>query len=118
MPVLIDRHFRRQLRPRPDQAHLALKDVPELRQFVEAESSQPPPGCGQTRIVAELEQSWIDRAVVHPHQLGAQLVGVVDHAPKLDERELPPVLTYSSLAKEDRPIARRADGERDHRHWK
>src|SRR3954447_8183199 len=38
------------LRARPDHAHLATQDVDQLRQLVEAQAAQQPPGSGDPRI--------------------------------------------------------------------
>ena len=42
-------------RARPDQAHLALQDVPELRQLVEARVAQEAADPGDPRVVVELQ---------------------------------------------------------------
>ena len=41
----------RPLGPRPDQGHVALQDVPDLRQFVHVEPAQEPPDRGAPRVV-------------------------------------------------------------------
>src|SRR5579884_4497090 len=52
--VAIFPHFRRDDRPRPDEAHLALEDVPQLRQFVEAALAQYLAKRRDARVVLEL----------------------------------------------------------------
>ena len=39
------------LRPRSDQAHLSAKHIPELRQLVESQLSQPTPHARDPRVV-------------------------------------------------------------------
>ena len=46
------RHHRRRPRTRPDEAHVAAEDVPDLRQLVEvARLQEPAPGPRQVRLV-------------------------------------------------------------------
>jgi hypothetical protein len=41
--------------PWPDEAHIATKDVPELREFIEAAATKPSPDRGEARILDHLE---------------------------------------------------------------
>ena len=44
-------------RPRADKAHVALEDVPELGQLVQAREAKEAPDAGDARVVVELSQS-------------------------------------------------------------
>ncbi len=62
--------LRGQAGPRADQAHLALEHVPELRQLVELQPAQGPPGLGDGSL-ADLVRRQRPRALVHGPELQA-----------------------------------------------
>jgi hypothetical protein len=83
-------HEDRPLGPRPDEAHVAPEDVPELRQLVDA------------RLAHERAVSRHARVVLHgPH--GAIPLRILVHRAELDHLELPPALAYALLPVEQRP---------------
>ena len=51
-------------RPRPDERHLAARDVPQLRQLVEREAPQHPSDRRHARVVAHLEQRAVRLVVM------------------------------------------------------
>ena len=55
VPALVGRHLVGQRRTRADERHLALDDVPELRQLVEAGPAKEVPDWRHPRIVDDLE---------------------------------------------------------------
>src|SRR6478672_10863916 len=73
--VLELRHEMRPLRPRADNRHVAAKDVPQLRQFVEIRPSQEPTDRRDARVVCHC-----------PHRPGMPL-GILVHRPELDDFE-------------------------------
>ena len=87
-------------RPRPDQAHLAPHDVPELRQLVQGNTPQHR---------ADPRDPWI-ATVDRPAR--ALPLGADDHRPQLHELELAPVLPDPLLSVEDRPSAVELDRDR------
>jgi hypothetical protein len=89
--------------PGTDEAQIALEDVPELRQLIDAPSPQEPANPSHTL-------SWGKNPTIRA-ALGA-------HGSKLDDLEWPLVSTDSDLPKEDwtphaSPDRHRHDGE----HW-
>src|SRR5689334_8516490 len=59
LPRLIFFHLLRERWPRPDERHIALQDVKELRQLVEAEFAHHPADRRTTRVVFHLEDGSI-----------------------------------------------------------
>ena len=101
------------LRSRADDAHLTLQYVHELRQLVEAESSQHPPHVGDARIAFELEDRL--RELVEPDQLLQHLIGAVAHGAELVDLERDPAEAGTRLDEQQRPTAVELDRERDDR---
>ena len=56
VPVLEQLVVAKRQRPRPDEAHLALQHVHDLRDLVEREAPQEAADAGDTRVVADLEE--------------------------------------------------------------
>ena len=100
-------------RPRPDEAHLAAEDVPELRQLVEAQPAEPPADPRPPGVVLELEDGLVE--LVEVDQLAEPLVGADDHRPELDHHERAALQAGPALAVEDRPPAVHCDHDRDRR---
>ena len=85
LPLGVVHDLLRQRRPRPDQAHVAAQDVPQLRQLVEAgrpQQSGPADASG--------------RRPAPPGRLGP-------HRAQLDDRELAAVPAGAPLAEQHRP---------------
>src|SRR6478735_3205311 len=101
------------LRSRADDAHLTLQHVHELRQLVEAESSQHPPHAGDARIAFELEDRLLE--LVEPDQLLQHLIGAVAHGAELVDLEWDPAEPGTRLDEQQRPTAVELDRERDDR---
>src|SRR5262252_3630306 len=78
------------LRARPHEAHLALHDVEELRQLVEARTPQKDSDGGAARIV-----------LACPDRPGLRL-GVDPHGPELEHLEPPAIHAHPLLAVEHR----------------
>src|SRR5262245_25987431 len=96
--VLLD--LVRERRPRPDQAHLAAHDIPQLRHFVQRDTPQDRPDPRDARV------AMVDRPA------RALLLGADDHRPQLDELELAPALTDTLLAVEHRAAIAELDRDR------
>ena len=90
----------RQQRTRADETHLALEDVPQLGQLVDARPAQERSKPGDASSVG----CGILRAVGR------------DHGPELDQRERTSVESRPHLAKEDRSSHRRPDAQSHHAH--
>src|SRR5207302_6864578 len=67
--------------PWPNQAHVALQDVPKLRQFVETVFTKKSSKPRDTRIIGDLEE-WA-AALIQPAQVFLQPVRPGNHRPKL-----------------------------------
>ena len=102
MPVLVRGHFVGERRTGPHPAHVALDDVQDLGQLVQAPRPQPPPDPGHTGVVLELEEHAAVE-LVPLQQLGKQEVRAPDHRPELEHGEGPAVLADPLLPVEDRP---------------
>src|SRR5262245_34088740 len=72
-------------RPRADHAHVAADDVPELRQLVDRQAAEDPPGARDPRV------ALVDRVA------GADLLRTLDHRPHLEQLELEAVLADAAL---------------------
>ena len=94
---VLDPHFGG-MRTRPHDRHRALKDVHELRQFIDAEPADERPHASHAGIA-------LDRA------LCAALILRIDiHRPELEHFDFGIVEAKAQLAKQDRPGAFKADG--------
>src|SRR5262249_37924075 len=89
----------RALRPRPNQTHLTVNDVNQLRQFINPQFANPPAHWGHARIGFAAP----DRAV---------RFGVHAHRTKLDDPERSIVYSDSLLPVEDRPAGIELDRQR------
>src|SRR4029453_880007 len=92
----------RVLGARADKAHLALEDVPALRQLVELRICQKPPEPRQP-LVAGCSQRRAGRPVMH--------------LPELEHPELSALAPHPSAAIEARPWAVEANDKRKHDDW-
>ena len=75
-----------QRRTRPDDAHVAAQDVPELRQLVDRRSPENAPDAGDPAV------ALVDRIA------GADAFGAYDHRAQLQHLEVDAVLAHASLA--------------------
>src|SRR5687768_74527 len=89
-----------QRRPRPDDAHVAAQDVPELRQLVDRRPPQDPPDAGDAAV-----------SVVH-RIAGAHALRTDDHGAQLEHVEVGAVLPDAGLPVEDRAAVLELDRER------
>ena len=96
-------HELRALGARPDQGHLALEDVPELRQLVEGGAAQQRPDAGGARVVTLRETRAGDRLRVR------------DHGPELHDQKWLAVQAHAQLAVEHAAAVGQVDGEADGR---
>ena len=106
-------------RARPDERHLALQHVEELRQLVEAGAPQEGADPSDARIVRDLEHPRIatGREVhVQVRELVLPRLGVGGHRPELEDPEdlLRPAATR--LAEEHRPLRVELDHDGEHEH--
>lgn len=93
---IIERQVLHQQRPRPDYGHVALEDVEEFRELVEARAAEELAVFGKAHIVREQVA------------VGVLLVG---HGAELDELEYPFVLARAGLREEG--VALHLDGAED-----
>jgi hypothetical protein len=102
----VARDVSHQQRPRTDEAHLAAKDVDELRQLVETGPADEPGEPGNRRAGRHLNAA----ASVRPTATGrvAHL-----HRPELQDREGHAVATRSDLAEDDWSAHAEPDAEGD-----
>ena len=100
MPQVVAGHLARQRRPRPDEAHLAEQDVPDLRQLIEAGRSQDPADAGQPRVVGDLEGVALDLVLFL--EFGQAGLRVGHHRPELHHLERTPVQADARLAEDHR----------------
>src|SRR5436853_5077252 len=101
---------RRGHRPWPHEAHVALQDVPELRQLVDARAPEEAAHARDARVVLEQEPR---RVLAQRAQLLHEVVGVLDHRPELVEPEAPAAAAHAHLREEDGPW--RVEPDRDRR---
>ena len=87
---------------RADQAHVAAQDIPELREFVEAETTQEAPDRRHARVVAELVAALpLGAGLGMPRQvLGKDRVSGADHGSELPHAERAAVAAETGLAVE------------------
>src|SRR5437660_48547 len=102
----------RDYRPRPDQAHLALEHIDQLRQFVQAALSQQPSHPRHPRVIANLEDQARDLAAAA--HLFKHRLGVDHHGAELEAAEMPAVEPDAILYEEHwtRPIQLDRDHDR------
>ena len=86
-------------RPRPDQAHLAAHNVPQLRQLVDRAAPQEAAAARDPRV-----------ALVHG-VAGPEPLGVLHHRAQLEQLELDAVLADALLPEEDGAAILELDGE-------
>src|SRR5438552_7841098 len=98
VPVLVGGDLLGERRPRPDQAHLALQDVQELRELVQAVAPEPPSDAGDPWILADLEERT--RSLVLPLELGEEQLGAPHRGAELVDREGLPLTTDADLLEE------------------
>ena len=102
VPGLVFRHFGRNRRTWAYDGHVALDDVEELRQFVEAELAEHVTERIDTRVVLHLE-SLAARFVLGQEFFFA-FFGVHVHAAELVHSEQLAVLAYAGLLEDDRTL--------------
>jgi hypothetical protein len=110
VPDVVLGDFRDEGRSRPDKAHVALQDVPQLGQLVDARGAQRPPEPRDARVVGGLEDDPV--ALVEVLHLRQMLLGSRNHRPELVDRERAPLNAGPGLAEEDRGAVAQADRER------
>src|SRR5215471_10991601 len=95
----------RALRPWPDQAHVSLEHVPQLRQLVESAAPQE-----------AANRRHADIALLRGPDGTRGLLGISPHRPELVEREDTAVLADASLVVQHRARRRHADEQRNQQH--
>ena len=106
MAELVLHHFAGDWRPRPDDAHIAAKNVEELRKLVERVLAQDAPNTRDAGIVGDLEEYAV--ALVHVHDFGTSLLRIPHHGAELEAAEDAPLLADAFGGVEDRVRATRA----------
>ena len=101
MPALDPQILVEHQRPRPDEAHLAPHDVPQLRQLIQRAAPQQPPDPRHTRILSDLEQPLL-RLVAIPQRV-LQRIRVRDHRAELQHPETLAMTPDTLLREEHRP---------------
>src|SRR6476660_7704967 len=110
VPVLVGSDLLGERRPGPDQAHLALQDVQELRELVQAVTPEPPSDARDPWILADLEQGA--RSLVPLLELGEEQLGASHHGAELVDREGPALAADAHLLEEHGAAGGELDGER------
>src|SRR5437867_10968036 len=88
MMFFVERHFRRQRRPRPDERHLTPQHIDELRKLVETRPPQPGAQPGDARVTQNLEEAAIGiNAALE--QLVPMALSIRHHRPELEDLEKP-----------------------------
>src|ERR1700726_1413965 len=92
-------------RPRPDQAHLALDDVPELRKLIQTHFPQNSSHPGNSRIVLQflIFSPFLEHSGILKNGGLLQLFRILDHLSELPNPERPAVTTQSALREKYRP---------------
>ncbi len=108
---MIRAHFFRNRRARPDEAHVALEHIPELRKLVEREAPQNSANPRDARIRFDLEHRAAH--LVQMTDFAETLVRVGDHRAEFVERERAAIESDSLLFEEHR--TGRCDLDRDGR---
>lgn len=88
------------VRARPHQAHIALHDVPELGQFVDAVPAQETAEGRDPRVVSDFEAGTLP--FVAAAEFFFQCIGVCDHSAEFVEGEDPSLLSDAGRAIENR----------------
>src|SRR5215212_7357499 len=88
------------LRARPDQAHVSLQHVPQLRDLVELRFREHAPESGEAIVLGSGKRP---------------APGVVDHLPELEHAELSTAVPHSPATEERRPTAVEPDPNGDQR---
>jgi hypothetical protein len=114
MPDVVFGDLSRQGRARADQAHLAPKHVPELRQLVQRRSPQETADPRDPGVVGEFEGMTVD--LVLRDEVRQLLLGVGAHAAELDNREQPSVKAHSLLPEEDGALRVELDRHGQHQY--
>src|SRR4051812_34654720 len=97
-------------RPRPHEAHLALEDVPELGELVEAQMPQAAPDARDARVVLEVKPVRIDAV---GEELRSARLRVHVHRPELEDVEAPAALADAALSEEHGTGRVELDRDRD-----
>ena len=111
VPVLVLCDLAGRWRARPHQAHLTHKNIPELRQLIEAGLAQKTANGSNPRIILDLEDRTAH--LVLAHQLLLALFRVDVHGTELPTLETPAAHPHPLLAKEDWPWIVDLDGHRN-----
>src|SRR5665648_219455 len=97
--------------PRPDQTHLALHDIDDLRQLVHAPAPQPAADARDARVAFDLEHRSV--VVILVGEIVAQLVSAQVHGAELVDVEGPPSPAHPLLAEEHGAARVELDHKRD-----
>src|SRR6185437_596980 len=81
------------MRARANHAHIALENVVELRQFINAVLAQKTSQTGDARIVSDLKSSAI--AFIHVHQVAFELICINAHGTEFVAAEFAPFAAYT-----------------------
>src|SRR5271157_6431679 len=107
-------------RPRADEGHIALQDIQELRQLIEAGSAQKAPDGCDAWVGGEFVSGLAFRRLAETVGNAALYIFLVDggvvvdaHGPELQEVALSAVLPEPLLTKEDRSFGSELDDDRD-----
>src|SRR5678815_3283061 len=71
--------------PWTDHAHVAAKDVEELRQFIQRVFTEQAPDFCDARIIRNLEQNTV--ALIHVHHIGAAFFRIANHGSEFEAPE-------------------------------
>jgi len=97
--------------PWPNQAHVALQDVPKLGQFVETVLTKKPAKARDPRIIGDLKE-WT-AALIQPAQVFLPSVRPGNHCPKLVTIERAEVFAQAQRAINHRAARLQLDGNAD-----
>src|SRR5439155_18981082 len=103
LPVLVQRHLARRGRSWPDDAHVPLQHVPQLRQLVDAPAADERADERTPRVIADLEDRALGLVVLQ--QLVELSFGARPHRTELPAAELLAAAPDSNLAEERRAAA-------------
>ncbi len=104
--------FARQGRPGADEGHIALEDIDQLGQLVEAGAAEDAAEGGDSRVALHFEGAGVD-VLVELGELVLEAVGVADHGAELVEAEDAFVLTDPVVSVEDRAAILQPDDQGD-----
>src|SRR5262245_52064295 len=99
------------LRTWPNEAHVPLQDIQELRQLVEARSSQYPTDARHTRVSLELEHRFVER--VERDEMTQARFCIPSHRSKLEHAKRPAIHARTRLRKEHWTTRVKHDEHRD-----